>query len=134
LQEKTGVISPDVFKVGTAFFGGVARHGDSCGALLGALMGISALVGRERLPDREQIGKAMVPLIRVYETFKEKIGHTLCSEIHKIRHGKTYRLYIPEEREAFHDAGGHGPEGCPVVCGISARIAAEVILDIKEGS
>ena len=39
----------------------------------------------------------------------------------------------PEERKAFHDAGGHGPEGCPVVCGVAARIAAEVILGIKEG-
>lgn len=134
MQEKTGVVSHDVFKAGSVFSGGVARHGETCGALLGALMGISALVGRERLPDSEQARKAMEPATRIYEAFKEKIGHTLCSEIHKIRHGKTYRLYIPEERTAFHDAGGHGPEGCPVVCGISARIAAEVILDLKEVS
>ena len=98
MQEKTGVVSHDVFKAGSAFSGGVARHGETCGALLGALMGISALVGRERLPDSEQARKAMEPATRIYEAFKEKVGHTLCSEIHKIRHGKTYRLYIPEER------------------------------------
>ena len=127
-------VSQDVFKAGSAFSGGVTRHGETCGALLGAIMAIGALMGRERLPDKEQSQKAMVPATRVYDAFKEKIGHTLCSEIHKIRHGKAYRLYIPEEKKAFHDAGGHGPEGCPVVCGTAARIAAEVILDLKESS
>jgi C_GCAxxG_C_C family probable redox protein len=128
------VVSQDVFKAGSAFSGGVARHGETCGALVGAIMAIGALMGRERLPDQEQSQKAMEPAVQIYEAFKGKIGHTLCSEIHKIRHGKTYRLYIPEERKAFHDAGGHGPEGCPVVCGVAARVAAEVILGIKEGS
>jgi hypothetical protein len=30
--------------------------------------------------------------------------------------------------------GGHGKKGCPEICGIAARIAAEVILDIQKGS
>jgi hypothetical protein len=97
-------------------------------------MAIGALMGRERLPDQDQSQKAMEQAMRVYETFREKIGHTLCAEIHKIRHGKTYRLHIPEERKAFHEDGGHGPQGCPVVCGEAARIVAAVILDLKEGS
>jgi len=128
------VVSQDVFKAGSAFSGGVARHGETCGALVGAIMAIGALMGRERLPDQEQSQKAMEPAVQIYEAFKAKIGHTLCSEIHKIRHGKTYRLYIPEERKAFHDAGGHGPEGCPVVCGVAAKIAAEAVLGVKEGA
>jgi C_GCAxxG_C_C family probable redox protein len=132
LQEKLNVISLDVLKAGSALSGGVTRHGETCGALLGGIMAVGALIGRERLSDKAQSQKAMVSATRVYDAFKEKIGHTLCSEIHKIRHGKTYRLYIPEERTAFHDAGGHGPQGCPVVCGTAARIAAEVILDLKE--
>ena len=97
-------------------------------------MAIGALMGRERLPDQDQSQKAMEQAMRVYETFREKIGHTLCAEIHKIRHGKTYRLHIPEERKAFHEHGGHGPQGCPVVCAEAARIVAAVILDLKEGS
>jgi hypothetical protein len=97
-------------------------------------MAVGALIGRERLSDREQAQKAMKPAARIYEVFREKIGHTLCCEIHRIRYGKAYRLHIPEERKAFHEDGGHGPEGCPVVCGIAARIAAEVILDLKAGS
>jgi hypothetical protein len=68
---------------------------------------------------------------QVYVLFREKVGHTICSEIHKIRHGRVYRLFIPEESEAFHNMGGHSRKGCPEVCGIAARIAAEVILDLK---
>jgi len=126
--------SKEVFKAGSALAGGVARRGETCGALTGAIMGVCCLVGRERLEDREQYGKAMEYAQRVYDQFKEKIGHTLCWEIHKIRYGKGYRLFIPEEREAFHEMGGHGRKGCPEVCGVAARIAAEVILDLKEKS
>jgi len=87
---------------------------------------------RERLEDREQLKASMEPAERVYALFKEKVGHTLCSEIHKIRYGKVYRLFVPEEMEAFHNMGGHDREGCPEVCGMAARIAAEVILDMKK--
>jgi hypothetical protein len=49
----------------------------------------------------------------------------------KIRYGKSIG-FVPEERQAFHDMGGHGRKGCPEVCGVAAKMAAEVILDIKE--
>jgi hypothetical protein len=96
-------------------------------------MAIGTLVGREKLEDKEQLQISMDLADRVYLLFKEKVGHTICSEIHKIRYGRTYRLFIPEEGEAFHNMGGHSRNGCPEVCGIAARIAAEVILDIKRG-
>ena len=126
--------SKDVFKAGSALAGGVARRGETCGALTGAIMGVGCLVGRERLEDKEQYRKAMGEAQRVYDAFKEKIGHTICWEIHKIRYGKVYRLFIPEEGKAFHEMGGHGRKGCPEVCGVAAKIAAEVILDIQEKS
>jgi C_GCAxxG_C_C family probable redox protein len=134
LQEKLNVGNREVFKAGSALAGGVARRGETCGALTGVIMAIGSLIGRERLEDIEQLRASMELAERVYALFKEKIGHTLCSEIHKIRYGKTYRLFVPEEMEAFHNMGGHGRKGCPEVCGIAARIAAEVILDIKQGS
>jgi C_GCAxxG_C_C family probable redox protein len=132
LQEKLNVGSKEVFKAGSALAGGVARRGETCGALTGAIMGVCSVVGRERLEDREQYGKAMEEAGRVCNRFNEKIGHTICEQIHKIRYGKVYRLIRPEEREAFHRDGGHSRKGCPEVCGVAARIAAEVILNIKE--
>lgn len=106
--------------------------GETCGALTGAIMGVCCLVGREKLEDREQYGKAMEVAKRVYDRFREQIGHSLCEEIHKIRYGKAYCLIDPDERQAFHHDGGHSRTGCPEVCGVAAKIAAEAILDLPE--
>lgn len=124
----------EVFKAGSALAGGVAMQGETCGALTGAIMAVGSIIGRERLEDLEQYQKAMGIAHQIYDLFKEKVGHTLCWEIHKIRYGRVYRLFVPEERQAFHDRGGHGRKGCPEVCGMAARIAAEVILDLKKNS
>ena len=134
MQEKLNVGSKDVFKAGSALAAGVAKRGETCGALTGAIMAIGTLVGRERLEDKEQLQISMEVADRVYVRFREKIGHTICSEIHKIRYGRVYRLFIPEESEAFHHMGGHSRKGCPEVCGIAASIAADIILEIKRTS
>lgn len=126
--------SQEVFKAGSALAGGVARQGETCGALTGAIMAVCTLIGRERIEDVEQYRKAMEPASRVYARFKDEIGRTLCLEIHKIRYGRAYRLCIPEEGEAFHKMGGHARKGCPEVCGIAARIAADMILDMRGNS
>jgi len=124
--------SPEVFKAGSALAGGVARRGETCGALTGAIMAVCSVVGRERLEDREQYGAAMEEAGRMYDRFSAEVGHTLCSEIHRKRYGKVYHLNDPEERTAFHEMGGHGRTGCPEVCGIAARIAAEALLDCRK--
>jgi C_GCAxxG_C_C family probable redox protein len=124
--------SKEVFKAGSALAGGVARQGETCGALTGAIMAVCSVVGRERLEDRDQYGKAMEEAARVYDRFKQEVGHTICAEIQKILFGKTYRLIVPEERTAFHESGGHSRTGCPKVCGIAARIAAATLLDLKK--
>ena len=132
MQEKLNVGSKEVFKAGSALAAGVAKRGETCGALTGAIMAIGTLVGRERLEDKDQLQFSMEVADEVYVLFREKVGHTLCSEIHKIRYGRAYRLFIPEESEAFHHMGGHSRNGCPEVCGIAAKIAAEIILDLKK--
>jgi C_GCAxxG_C_C family probable redox protein len=124
--------SKEVFKAGSALAGGVAMLGETCGALIGAVMGVCCLVGRERLEDREQHTKAMQVGNRLCNLFRDQIGHTLCGEIHKIRYGRVYRFTLPGENEAFHKDGGHSRKGCPEVCGVAARIAAEVILGLRE--
>jgi hypothetical protein len=108
--------------------------GETCGALTGAIMGVCSLVGREKLEDREQYGKAMEEAKRVCDIFRDRIGHTLCEKIHKIRYGKVYHLINAKEREAFHHEGGHSRTGCPEVCGVAAQVAAEVILDLQKKS
>jgi hypothetical protein len=96
-------------------------------------MAICQVVGRESIEDTQQYVKAMVPAGDMYLKFREELGHTICSEIHKILYGRTYKLHEEADREAFHAAGGHEPEGCPGVCGKAAKIAANIVLDLKAG-
>jgi C_GCAxxG_C_C family probable redox protein len=126
--------SKEVFKAGSALAGGVARMGETCGALTGAIMGVCCLAGREKLEDRAQYGKAMEEAERVCDLFRDRIGHTICEKIHKIRYGKVYHLINAKEREAFHHDGGHSRTGCPEVCGVAAQAAAEVILELQKKS
>jgi C_GCAxxG_C_C family probable redox protein len=134
LQEKLGVGNKEVFKAGSALAGGVVRMGETCGALIGSILAVCCLVGREKLEDRAQYTRAMEVAGRVCDLFRDRIGHTICAEIHKIRYGKVYHLLDPKEREAFHEEGGHSRTGCPEVCGVAARVAAEVIFDLPPES
>lgn len=112
--------------------GGVARYGETCGALTGAIMAIGMVAGRKKIEDVDTYQSCMRLALEVREKFLKRVGHTLCAEIHKILLGRSYHLYDDEEREKFHDDGGHAREGCPGVCGKAARIAAEIILRERE--
>ena len=120
-----------VFKAASALAGGVAVQGETCGALTGAILAIGCVVGRERLEDIEQYQRAKEPAKEMFQRFREEIGQSLCAEIHKVRYGRTYRLADPQEARAFHEMGGHSRTGCPEVCGVAARTAADIILRLR---
>jgi C_GCAxxG_C_C family probable redox protein len=117
---------------GNSLAGGVARYGETCGALTGALMALGMVAGRKRIEDVDAYQACMQIAYEVREKFLELVGHTLCAEIHKILLGRPYRLYDDDDRQRFHDDGGHERTGCPGVCGKAARIAAEIILRERE--
>jgi C_GCAxxG_C_C family probable redox protein len=128
LQEKLTIGNETSFMAGSSLAGGVARHGETCGALTGALMALGMVAGRKRIEDVDAYQACMKLAYEVREKFLEQVGNTLCAEIHKILLGRTYHLYDDEDRERFHNDGGHERTGCPGVCGKAARIAAEIIL------
>lgn len=120
-----------VLKAGSGLAGGVAVQGETCGALTGAVMAIGCVVGRERLEDVQQYQRSKEPAKEMYHRFRDQVGHSICAEIHKIKFGRVFHLYDPEEAKAFHEAGGHSRSGCPEVCGIAARTAADIILRVR---
>jgi C_GCAxxG_C_C family probable redox protein len=85
----------EVLKVATGFGGGVGLFGDTCGAISGAVLAVSAVHGRSELPENEDRKAAMQAasrqlygkpgLYRIFNqipnTLKAKYGHTLCREI-----------------------------------------------------
>lgn len=140
LQEGLGIGDLESFKVATVLSGGVARRGETCGALLGALMGLGLVSGREEIEDTPQYVQAMGLANEICDRFQrrleeefgfeEPLESTLCSEIQSRIYGRSFDLRDPEDREAFLEAGGHSDEGCYKVCGVAAEVAAEKLLEL----
>jgi C_GCAxxG_C_C family probable redox protein len=142
LQEGLKVGDLESFKSATVLSGGVARRGETCGALLGALMGLGLVDGRENIEDTSSYVRAMAVANEICDefqtaleaefNFKLPLKSTLCSEIQTMIYGQSFDLRNPEEREAFLEAGGHSDNGCYKVCGIAAEISAKklsILLD-----
>jgi len=131
LQAKLNVGDAMVLKASTGLCGGVAWQSETCGALTGALMAVGCAIGRERLEDIAQFRRSKEPAQEMFCRFRERVGHSICTEIQKTHFGRTFRLFDPEDLKAFHKAGAHSRTGCPDVCGIAARTAAEIILRLR---
>ncbi len=140
LQDEFGIGNDEVFKSATVLSGGVARHGETCGALIGALMGLGLLVGRQKMEDTEAYRDAMEPSAELIERFKEELKKqfgfegeldgTLCKQIHEKVYGRAFDMTDPDDYQAFLDAGGHSDSGCFKVCGIAGQVGAEKILEL----
>jgi len=144
LQEALGIGDNESFRAGTILSAGVARRGETCGALIGALMALGVACGRSAMPDREAYNRAMDNAQDVVNDFKAVIEQryklasplksTLCPEIQTRLYGRSFNFLDVPERKAFNDAGGHNPDGCPTVCAIAAEAAARKILELRQRS
>lgn len=120
----------EVLRASTPLAGGVARMGETCGALTGGIMAIGLLLGREELENIQAYRNAIEASYEMYNRFKEAIGGTICSEIQKSLFGRSFDFKGDEEAEEWYKAGGL--EKCPMVCAIATGIAADIILTLKD--
>ena len=102
----------------------------TCGALVGGLLAISSIVGRDYQDFTEGKRKRRVFQFskQLYDKFIEEYGSPLCCDIHKKLFGRTFNLLDPKEYEEFDNAGAH-VDKCPSVSGNVAKWTAEIILD-----
>ena len=122
----------DAKKLATGFGGGIGLYGDTCGALVGAVMAVGAVHGRPALPEGEDKKAVMMKatkelygkpgLYRIFNQipnlFREKYGQTLCRELTK----KWQSEWLCRDH-ALH---------CREIITDSAGIAAGLILEDKE--
>ncbi|MCX7770673.1 MAG: C-GCAxxG-C-C family protein [Proteobacteria bacterium] len=114
----------EVLKVATGFGGGVGLFGDTCGAVTGAVLSVSAVYGRSKLPEGE--GKEAMRLSAnelygkpgLYRIFnqipnrlKAKYGDTICRKITEKWHESWLcREHALHCREIITDAAGISAE------------------------
>jgi C_GCAxxG_C_C family probable redox protein len=130
----------EILKSATALPGGGGWRGETCGALLGALMAVGTVIGRDNLSHVELYRTAMDQSCYMIQEFKdclkqrfnfqEVLTSTLCWDIQAHIFGRSYDLSKQTERQAFIDAGGRSYTGCGSTCAVAAEVAARQLIRI----
>jgi C_GCAxxG_C_C family probable redox protein len=115
LQSELGIGNADSFRAATSLSGGVARRGETCGALLGALLGLGLVCGRDDMKDTPAYGRAVDEAQSVIEDFKATVQRrfgipsplpsTLCRDIQIHIFGRSFDMANSEDRHASIHAG-----------------------------
>jgi C_GCAxxG_C_C family probable redox protein len=138
LMDHLDMYSQEVFRAATPFAAGVARKGEQCGALTGALLAIGLCGGRNDFREAGQprefgespYSKTQDLAGEMFDKFKEFWGTTKCFDIQEKLVGK--RLDVKDlEVKKMVESGEYFDvlsKKCCNVSALAAKIAAEIIL------
>ncbi|MEA3253461.1 MAG: C-GCAxxG-C-C family protein [Chloroflexota bacterium] len=129
LQEQFHIGDSLTFKAATAM-PGIALRGETCGAVIGGLMVIGLVYGRESMDDWEGYMKAIVKGRKFCRRFEKEFGSLMCRDVVKVQCGKSFNLADPEEAKEFEKIGGY--QKCRIPPGKAARIVGEIVME-EEG-
>jgi C_GCAxxG_C_C family probable redox protein len=132
--ETLGIGDPKTIQAADSLAGGTALSTKgTCGALVGGLLAIGAVVGRtyEDFSAGERKRRVFQYSKKLYDRFVEEYGSPICQDIHKKLFGRTFNLLDPKDYEEFDKAGAH-VDKCPSVSGNTAKWAAEILLKIRK--
>ena len=122
---------PETIKAVDALAGGTSLSAEgTCGALIGGLVAISSIVGREYNDFKEGKRKRLVFKYSkiLYDKFIKEYGSPLCKGVHKKIFGRTFNLLDKNDYAEFEKAGAH-VDKCTSVSGNVAKWAAEIIIN-----
>ena len=129
MQDHLRLDDGGALRASTALAGGVARMGQTCGAVTGSVLAIGLVAGREELEDRQAYSDTQEASNELSDRVRKELGSTVCSDILKKLLGRSFDFKKDEEIEEWYAAGG--VEKCSMVSAIAARIAADIILKIR---
>jgi C_GCAxxG_C_C family probable redox protein len=107
-------------------FPGIALRGETCGAVVGSLMAMGLVYGRDRLDDWPGYTASLAPSQRFCSAFEEQLGGTMCGDIIEAQFGRRADLRNPTDMAELQAAGFL--EKCTEVVRTGVRIAAEIIV------
>ena len=119
LAKAQGIESELLPKMATAFCSGMARTCGTCGALTGAIMGISLIFGRREAS--ESVQPSYTATQRLIREFDQEFGARDCSVL------LGCDLNTPEGQATFSE--NHLVEHCVKYTGKAAEIAARIIYE-----
>ncbi|MZP30934.1 hypothetical protein GTO91_14540 [Heliobacterium undosum] len=113
--EECGVDEETAKGMAAAFGGGIARTGETCGAVTGAMMAIGLLYGQKSGDDSENKEKTYERVHAFLERFQERNGLLRCKEL------LGCDVSTPEGRQQAKEADYHNTR-CPKFVRDSAEI------------
>jgi C_GCAxxG_C_C family probable redox protein len=125
IAESQGVDSELLPRAASAFCGGMSRTGGTCGALTGAVMGVSMSLGRASAD--EPVQPAYTATQRLVEEFEREFGSRDCPSLLS-----GCDLNTAEGKEQFREQ--NLAQRCMRYSGKAAEIAVRVIADSKDSS
>ncbi|RLG16942.1 hypothetical protein DRN63_03570 [Nanoarchaeota archaeon] len=138
MRDKFKIELGTAFRAATGMAAGIGLMGYlgmTCGALVGAVMGLGIMYGldpEEYLAGDEQRKRYYVYRLskKMVQKFLEEFGTFSCREIHMQLFGRWFNLWDPKQREIYYEKiGATSPSGCPSVARRAARWVAEIILE-----
>lgn len=89
LQNFDTGLPKEAVKLATGFGGGMGHTKNTCGAITGAVMGLSAIIGRENPMEKESLAERVqelqqdiYPIVgKMVQEIQEEYGTLICSEL-----------------------------------------------------
>jgi C_GCAxxG_C_C family probable redox protein len=108
-------------------FPGIALRGETCGAVIGSLMALGLIYGREKedLGNWSSYLRSLPSARRFCRSFEAEYGSTMCDDIVEKQFGRRFNLADPAESMEWLNEGAL--EKCGAVIITAAGIAAEII-------
>ena len=125
LQKEFELDGGEILKALTPF-PGIALRGETCGAVIGCLMAIGLVYGRDDLDDWEGYLRSLRPSRRFCRRFEEEHGSTACADLLETKLGRRYDL--ADRVDALEYVAAEGKETCGKFIASAVQIAAEIII------
>jgi C_GCAxxG_C_C family probable redox protein len=124
LQKEYALDGGEILKALTPF-PGIALRGETCGAVIGCLMAIGLVYGRDDLDDWEGYLASLRPSRRFCRRFEEEHGSTACADLLETKLGRRYDL--ANRVDALEYVTAEGKATCGKIIASAVQIAAETI-------
>jgi C_GCAxxG_C_C family probable redox protein len=129
LQEHFNLGNAEVLKAATAM-PGIALRGDTCGAVIGAIMAIGLAFGREKAEDSKAVLQTTSAARKLCKRFEQELGGCNCRDVQHHIFGRSFNLTDPQDGKDFVEADAS--KKCRLPAGRAARIAGELIIEGRE--
>ena len=126
LQEEFHMGNAQTLKCATAM-PGIAPRGETCGAVIGAIMALGIALGPEKHDDFKAVQLTTKAAHRLCKRFEKEIGSYNCRDVQRRIFGKSFNLTDSNDQKEFIEADA--AKKCREPAGKAAYIAGELILD-----